>query len=130
MRREGLSLTRAAAQAGTTPNTAWRYAGGALQRRQDGRIVARRADRLYRHMRVFTIEGPKAIGVRGSRVASVVGAHASASQHFLATGDDSRLQTFKGKRVGGLLLETDPDVIEAWARRGALDFEAIYELTT
>ncbi len=129
MRREGLSLTRAAAQAGTTPNTAWRYAGCALQRRLDGRIVATEADRLYRQMRLITPEGVVNVGIRGSRTASRVGDYWNAVHQYLATGDDTALRPFAGKRVAGRGFETNLDALDRWARRGELDFEDIYALT-
>ncbi len=130
IRRKGLSLTRAAKRATTTRNTVLKYAGSALQRRPDGRYAAKRADRLYRRMRILTPDGVRVIGIRGSRAASVAGEHASAIHHYLATGDDSRLRALVGKRVAGAPPETDLAAIEAWARLGVLDFEDIYELTT
>ena len=68
------------------------------------------------------------VEVRGSRVASLVGAHWSAIAHYLRTGDDSRLRRLEGKTVAGIPLETDPDVIDEWARRGELEIEDVYEL--
>ncbi len=129
MRREGLSLARAATHAGTTPNTVWRYAGRALQRRPGRRIAATRGDRLYRRMRLLTAEGVVDVAVRGSRIASRVGEYWNAAQHYLATGDDKPLQPFRGKTVAGRPFETDVRVIELWATRGELDFENIYDLT-
>jgi hypothetical protein len=130
MRRERMTLTSAAMRAGTTRNTVLKYARTALARRPDGRYVAKRADRLFRRMRVLSPDGVTSVGIRGSRAAALAGEHASAIHHFLATGDDSRLRPVAGKRVAGVVLETDPTAIEAWARRGVLDFEDIYDLTT
>jgi hypothetical protein len=80
-------------------------------------------------MVVFGEDGVEhGVKVRGSRAASLVGEHWSAVGHFLRTGDESRLIPLRGKSVAGIRLETDPDAIEEWARRGELDIEDVYEL--
>ncbi len=129
MRREGLSLTRAAAQTGTTSDTVQRYVGSILTRRSDGRIAPTRGDRLYRRMRLLTPEGVVDVGIRGSRTASRVGDYWNAVHQYLATGDDAPLRPFAGKRVAGRAFETDLDALDRWARRGELDFEDIYAMT-
>jgi hypothetical protein len=130
MRSEGLSLHQASKRAGTTPAAVLRHAGSALERR-GGRYVAKSGDRLLRSMAVLGEDGIEhEVSVRGSRVASLVGEHWSAIGHYLRTGDDSRLRRLRGKRAAGLPLETDPDAIDEWARRGELEIEDIYELTS
>jgi hypothetical protein len=71
----------------------------------------------------------RAVGVLGSRAASLVGEHWSAVGHFLSTGDESRLISLRGKSVAGIALETDPDAIMEWDHRGELEIEDIYELS-
>jgi hypothetical protein len=130
MREEGLSLSKAARRAGTTPGAVVRHAGSALDL-TGSRYQARVSDRLLRVMTVLGEDGVEhEVVVRGSRVASLVGAHWSAVGHYLKTGDDSRLRRLKGKRVAGVELETDPTAIDLWERRGELEIEDIYELTT
>jgi hypothetical protein len=129
MRREGLPLTEAARQAGTTPAAVLRHAGSALER-EGGRYRPKPGDRLLRVMTVLGAGGIEhQVEVRGSRQASLVGAHWSAIGHYLRTGDDSRLREFEGKRVAGIMLEVDPDVIDDWERRGELAIDDIYSLT-
>ena len=36
------------------------------------------------------------------------------------------LQPFAGRRVTGRLIETDPDVLDEWARRGEFDLTEVY----
>jgi len=128
--REGHSLSAAARRAGTTPAVVRSYVNPALGRKGT-RWVARPADRLLRPMHVLTEGGIEhEVVVRGSRVASLIGAHWSAIGHYLDTGDASRLSHFRGKRVAGYALETDPDVIDIWERRGELQVEDIYSLTS
>lgn len=128
MRGDGMSLTRAAERAGTTPAAVLRHADAALERRS-GRYVARPGDRLLRPMVVLGERGVEhEVEIRGSRVASLVGEHWSAIGHYLRTGDESRLARLRGRSVAGIRLETDAEAVEAWARRGELEIEDVYEL--
>jgi hypothetical protein len=77
-------------------------------------------------MRLLTGDGTVAVEVRGSRAAATVGGYWNAVHHYLATGDTRPLARYEGKRVGGVLLVTDPDVIEHVAHIGELSFESIY----
>jgi hypothetical protein len=129
MMRDGLSLAAAARRAGTTPAIVRSYVGPALVRK-GRRWVARPADRLLRPMQILAEGGIEyEVVVRGSRAASLIGGHWSAIGYYLDTGDASRLAHFRGKRVAGRTLETDPDVIDIWDRRGELQVEDIYSLT-
>jgi hypothetical protein len=130
MRREQLSLREAAGRAGTTTAAVHRHASPALELER-GRYRARPGDRL---LRVMTVVGPGGVQheveVRGSRAASLVGEHWAAIGVYLDTGDDTRLRALEGKRVAGIWLETDPDTIEEWQRRGELELDDIYDLTS
>jgi hypothetical protein len=46
---------------------------------------------------------------------------------FIETGDEDRLRKFHGYVVGGRLLETDPDAIEAFYMDTDFDFQEVYE---
>jgi hypothetical protein len=130
MRREGLSLRAAAERAGTTPAAVLRHAGPALER-ENGRYRAKRGDRLLRVMAVLGTGGvTHEVELRGSRQASLVGEHWAAVKHYLLTGDVSLLAAFDGVVVAGIALETDPEVIDEWERRGELEIDDIYDLTT
>lgn len=129
MRRYGWPRTRAAREAGISVAALMRHVGSALHK-QGSRWVAKPADRLTRAMHVLTEGGVEHdVVVRGSRVASVIGGHWSAIGHYLGTGEASRLAGFRGKRVAGYTLETEPVAIVLWAHRGELDVEDIYSLT-
>jgi hypothetical protein len=130
MRREGLSLKQAAARADTTSAAVLRHAGSALEL-EGGRYRSRPGDRLLRSMAVLGQHGIEhEVEVRGSRSASLVGEHWSAIHHYLLTGDASRLEALEGRSVAGIPLETDPYVIDEWERRGELEIEDIYDLTS
>jgi hypothetical protein len=130
MRREGLSLRAAAQQAGTTSAAVLRHAGPALEQAK-GRYRAKPGDRL---LRVMAVLGPQGVmhevELRRSRQASLVGEHWAAIQHYLRTGDDSRLIALDGKVVAGIPLETDPEMVDEWERRGELEIDDIYDLTS
>lgn len=120
--RHGATLTRAAKEAGTTPNTVVRYSGEQL-RRERGRMVADKSDRLFRVMNVVTTEGVQELPLRSSRQASLVGEHANAVKKFLLTSDDEPLRKFAGVKVAGFELETRPEVLEELQRTGELEYE-------
>lgn len=126
MRREGLSLTQAAARANTTPAAMHRHVGSALLRSGEGRYVATERDSLLRVLPIFTTDGVLALELRNSREASVVGSHWSRVGQVLNGRDPAVLRPFARRRLQGYALETDPDRIEELGRRGELRFEDIY----
>jgi hypothetical protein len=71
--------------------------------------------------------GPTVVDIRGSRAASIVAAHRHAVDRYLQTGDETLLRRFVGVRVGGVELETDPDVLDVLATAGTISYESIYE---
>ncbi len=128
MRSEGMSLSRAAEFAGTTPRTVRRFAGPALVQR--GRHVeVAVSDRLYRRMTVLGPEGPVDVDVRGSGTASVIGSHFNAIARYLATGDPAVLAPYRAVVVDGVPLLTDPLLIEELAAQRELDIDDIYPHT-
>ncbi len=50
-----------------------------------------------------------------------------AVNHFLRTGDTSRLGRFRGQSIGGHPFETDPDAIEEFYLSTDFDFQELYE---
>ena len=126
--RPGLSLAKAAAEAGVTPQGVVAFAGAALFKQGGGWRVTM-ADRLPRVMKVHTQGRTTFVTVRGSRKASELSAYHQAVRRFRDTGDDSVLRRFEGKSVAGHPYETDPDVLEELARRGYLTTEHIYRMS-
>ena len=122
-RREGIDVATAAGRLGVSVDSVAWWAGNSLR---GGKAAA--ADRMFRPMYVYSAGQVVPVDVRGSRVASTIGAYHSAVQHYLSRGDASRLGAFSGKRVGGVELETDLDVIDELARRGEFDFESLYRM--
>lgn len=126
-RREGLDIAEAARRERVSLDAVTYWANDAIQR--TGRNWSpTAADRLFRPMYVYSAGQPVSVDVRGSRTSSTIGRYHSAVQHYLNTGDASRLERLKGVAVGGVELETDIDVLDELARRGAFDFESIYRM--
>jgi hypothetical protein len=126
MRTREMSLTAAAREAHTTPNTVMKWTGSELAEKRGGRRVVTKADRLLRTMRVVSSDGVVEVEVRGSRQATRIAQHMNAVKVFLDTGDDEALRRLRGVKVAGHVLETDPDKIEELARVHELSFEDIY----
>jgi hypothetical protein len=125
MRSHGLSLRAASRLVGTTPENVRRYAPEAVTK-EGRRYRATASDRSYQRMSALSAEGHRDIDVRGSRSRTLVGGHWNAVHRFAETGDVSILAKFKGKRVGGIELASDPDLIEEYLRQGELDIDDIY----
>ena len=128
MRHDGLSLAEAAREAHTTPETVRRYFPRTLVR-DAGRWRAAGADREPFLMRITSTEGLVERWVAGSDKRRLVGAHQAAIQRFLDPfrgGDPAILDPFRGKRVAGVTLETDPEHLQDLALAGELSFLEIY----
>jgi hypothetical protein len=130
--RKGMSRAQAARRAQTTPRTVQKYAQSAIHRHAST-YQASAADQLRRSLRFLTEHGVEVIDIRSSRTASRVASYWSAVDHYLRTGDRSRLRPFAGKqiRAGGHLqpFVTDPDTIIRFAEVGEVRFEDLYEAT-
>ena len=124
--RHGASLAEAAKAEGVSQRTIRKYVGSAL--RQDhvgGRIRAVATDRLTRHLQIPGPDGPIQVTVKGSKAASELAAYVSARAAFLRSGDESALRRFKGKKIGGQLLVTDPKLLTEQAEQGD-SFDQLY----
>ena len=130
MRTDGESLTRAAREAHTTPETVHRYVGTALVRTRRGRWAATPSDRLTRHVWMFTKDGKVEVAIRGSRQASRVARYMAAVDGYLKKGDTDALAKFEGQGVRSrnqtYLFLTDTEALERLAKAGEVSFERLY----
>jgi hypothetical protein len=101
---------------GLAPGTVRREFRGLL----DSRGQPAATDRAAVIMRVVGENGPEFRVVRGSHARQLVGQHQRDLQQFLASGDTAVLDKWQGKRVTGVVLLSDPAVIEALAAAGHL----------
>ena len=106
-----------------------RFFGQDLERGPGGWSVPKPSDRSYHgDMRIISTDGLVVRPVRGSRARKVVAEHANAVQAFLLGLDDGeQLRRFRGRRVGGVELQTDLDRLEQEGARGELEFLELYD---
>jgi hypothetical protein len=135
MRRQGLSLAKAARTAGVSPRTVRRIAGSALRKGPNGRYVVQSRDRFVRVVYVLTAEGKREVSLKSSREASIVGRHWNAVHAYAARGESAGLRRFDGVEVTGVggaryTLLTDLAAIERLGNAGELSFETIYNTRT
>jgi hypothetical protein len=131
MRVGGVSLSLAAREQSVDPRTVLRLASSALRRLPSGRYVAKARDRLLRVLVVVTNGGLREVGVRDSRIASLIGKHWAAVRLYLDTGDASGLRQFRGRFVSDgdgarFLLLTSLNELDHLASAGVLSFETVY----
>jgi len=127
-RRENLRPATAAHRLGTTMASWRKYAPETLRMGPLGHLVVTETDRRYTgEMHITSTEGDVVRAIRGSVLRSTVAEHANAVRIYLATGDTTGLERFKGARVAGVELETDPDALDEMGRSGELDWLSLYE---
>ncbi len=130
MRSEGLSLTRAAREARTTPATVRKYVGSAVRQTRGGRYVATPSDRLTRRVWFLTKAGKVEVAVRGSRPASRVARYMAAVDRYLQTGETDALAEFRGQSIRSgnrtYVFLTNTAALDRLAKAGEVSFERLY----
>jgi len=134
MRRQRVSLAKAARTAGVNPRTVRRLAGSALHKDPRGRYVVRRRDRVVRVVYIPTADGIQEVSLKGSDQASVVGDYWNAVHAHVAKGESAGLGRFEGVTLTStdgtrFVLLTDLTVLDRLANAGVLSFESIYART-
>jgi hypothetical protein len=106
---------------GLPAGTVARQLPSAVERRH-GRLVPTATDREAVAVVVIAEGiGNRVVVTRGSKVRSLNAEHRRAVQLFLRTGDESQLQHFASKKVGGVALEVRPAVLEALFSLGSIE---------
>jgi hypothetical protein len=127
--RHGISMSRAARNNGITIRTMKRYVGAALrQDRPGGRIRARKSDRLLRFLQLPGKDGPIDIAARGSKQAKEISKYKAAVNRFLA-GDGSALAPWRGKKIAGVELITDKEILKNLAHKDLLPYSLYRSLS-
>lgn len=112
MRRTGESLGSSARFEGLDSRTVLKQLPQEFRKVRGRWEPAHTADRLPRQMHLLDDKGRRPGLVRGSKAASLLGRYNDALAKFFSenpnyAGDESLLEPFHGKRVGGLELLTD-----------------------
>jgi hypothetical protein len=131
MRTEGLSLKKAAKEAGVSPRTVAKRAGRAIKKGENGRYVVPKRDSLLRVVQVPTSDGSRDIALRNSRQASTLAQYWDAVQKYLRTGDATRIEKFRDKQIkdangNPVELITDLRELNRLGSAGVLSFESLY----
>lgn len=123
--RRGVSPTQALRDNRVTRRTFKKYVGPAIrQDRRGGRIHVTKSDRLVRYLQLPGLHGPIDIEVRGSKEASRAARYKAAVNRFLR-GDPKALSPWKGKKIGGVELISDPETLKGLAQDQLLPY-ALY----
>lgn len=135
MRKQHVSLTKAAKELRVDPRTVIKYGGTAFKKSSNGRYAAKRTDKLLRILVTPSPEGLREVAVRGTKPASVLAKHANAMRLQVRTGRDTELKQFEDKYIidasgERIPLLTDLSVIDQLANAGVLSFENIYARST
>ena len=131
MRTEGLSLKKAAKEAGVSPRTVAKRAGRAIKKGENGRYAVSKRDSLLRVVQVPTSDGSRDIALRNSRQASTLAQYWDAVQKYLRTGDATRIEKFRDKQIkdangNPVELITDLRELNRLGSAGVLSFESLY----
>jgi hypothetical protein len=127
--RQGEIFSKAARYNGVTTRTVRRYVGSALvQDRPGGRIRATKSDRLVRYLQIPGPDGPREITARGSKVASEF-ARYKADVNRLLRGDRHAMDKWKGRKIAGVELVTDPKTLIEQARKDLLPYSIYRSLS-
>lgn len=108
------TIQQAARENSVSVNTVLKHTNGF--KKINNKLIVKKWDRIPRVMRINTDGKEKSIEIKDSRTASVVGRYHNAVKQFLNTGDKTKLQKFRSKKVKdskGKLhkLETNPEEI-------------------
>jgi hypothetical protein len=109
-----------------------RYFEHDLERGPGGYSVPKPSDRSYHgNLQIVSTEGVVARPVRGSKARTLVSDHANAVRDYLhgRDPDGEGLLRFRGKRVAGVELETDPGRLQLLRDAGELDDYELYAET-
>jgi len=129
MRRDNISLSKAARLEHIKPDTVLRHVGSAVHRSGPGKPwKATKSDSLKARMRILTPKAPVLEVVRSSRERILLGHFETAIRMFRAgeDGAEKELQKFQGLKVAGHVLVTDLDLLIQLEEAGQLDFDNLY----
>jgi hypothetical protein len=127
--RHGASLSQAARNNGITARTMKRYVGSELlQGRPGGRIRATKSDKLPRYLQLPGADGPVEITARGSKEAREAARYKAAVNRFLA-GESNALAPWRGKRIAGVQLITEKEILKSLAHKDLLPYSLYRSLS-
>lgn len=126
-RSSGRSVEELSGEEGVSRSTVDYWFHEALRPRRGGRTRVTPADRQLRIRTFISGDERVFVAIKGSR-ATTIADDANAIQWRFVHGKAGRdeLRRFEGVRIGGRLIQADPDVLIEVARRGEFDPEDLY----
>ena len=118
---DGLSLPKAAREAGTTTTTVLKHRPAALHKSKTGRWMVNKNDPYVRHVRIYGPLGVLTVRARGYKEAQLASNYLIAVARWRRSGKASELAPFHGKKIGGVELLTSMHALEALRDAGLLD---------
>jgi len=91
-----------------------------------GRHSAKRSERLKGGINVFGAEGYQPVADPSPKQAKLSSQHLIAINRFLRTGDTEPLKQFRGKRIAGIELLSDPKRIREFADADLVKLDGLY----
>ena len=129
MRRDNLSLAQATRLEHIKRSTFLREVGTAVHRSGHGkRWKPSKVDRFTTPMVILTGQGPITVPVTGSIERTRLGRYDIALRKWRAgeDGAEKELGAFRGQKVAGYVLITEPKLLIQLEEAGQLDFDALY----
>ena len=110
----------------TKPRKARRIVVRRRRSSASSRSFAKRIERLKREINVFGAEGYQPVAKASSRQSKLSSRHLIEISRFLRTGDTGPLKKFRGKRIAGIELLTDPKRIREFADADLVKLDGLY----
>lgn len=131
MRSDGVSLHKAAREAGVSSRVVATLGGAALRKSARGRYAVKPKDQLLRVLIIPSPGGLREVPVNDSATASRIAEYSDAVQKYLRTGDTSKLKRFRRMKLKDAKRElihllTDPAELSRQGSAGVLSFESLY----
>jgi hypothetical protein len=124
--KRGQSLSKAARNLRTKPRKGRKIVVRKRRRSVSRPHAAKRAARSRREINVFGAEGYEPVTDPSRRQAKLSSRHLIAINRFLRTGDAEPLKQFRGRRIAGIELLTDPKRIREFADADLVKLDGLY----
>jgi hypothetical protein len=122
----GKSLSKASRSVRTNPRKGRKIVVRKGRRSASSRYAAKRSKQAKREIYVFGAEGYQLVADASPKQAKLSSKHLIEISRFLRTGDTEPLKQFRGKRVAGIEVLTDPKRIREFADADLVKLDGLY----
>jgi hypothetical protein len=120
------SLPKATRNLRTKPRKGRKLIVRKRQRSASRRYAVKRSRQSKSEINVFGAEGYQPVAEASPKQAKLSSQHLIAINRFLRTGDTESLKQFRGKRIAGIELLTDPKRIREFADADLVKLDGLY----